>query len=840
MDNIKPKVPIKVKIIISLTTIAFFAISLNLYFSVNIFTQDKKSYIFESALKQSTHIANRIIFPIQKIENNISYILNLKDKEQIKYYFEGVDNVVYFNRGNFHHLADINKTDLKAKELEKIFQYNQKTAMPIILGGQLFYLLRFPVQFYTTTILLSLEDIEKELRLNKTFTTFLLNNHNHPYQQKISPDMQQQFNQLLHEKFTQGTKEIKINKTSYLVSYLKSTHYNFNVVTLIKKDVAFEVIKVLTKKTIFFGMVLLGIAIFIGTLLAISLTKPINKLYAFTQKVGEGKYDSKVEVNTNDELKVLANSFNSMTSEISSLLKTKEEMIVELQLAKDQLEEYNKNLEKIVAQRTAELREAHNFMSAMINSLDQGLLVFNRDSICLDVYTKACEELFQQSPAGKHFATVIGNTSEQDIKTFNQWSDIVFSQKIPFDSAVGLAPQSIRHGESYTDDNYQVIDLKYFPMLDEQENINNVVVVATDKTEEARAKEQFINKEKYVEMVLKILQNKKHFLTFLKEIENIIHNIKNNLQAVKDGTIPFSAELFMIDFHTMNGGFGIYSAYTMQQLARKIEGELVEQKEMSKEENTKFLTQLEKYIEEFEQEYTNYLKECEVIFGEDLNNARNSITIEKSYVEELQYKLFADDKDAKVFFETYFINIPIKEHFVPYINLVENLQTKLGKQINPLKFIGADLRVKPNQYLDFYQSLVHLFRNCCDHGIETPDERTEKGKEAAGTILIETQQTANELIIKISDDGRGIDPQKIREKLKELDPDQSYDHIPDDKIIYQIFEPHFSTAAELTSVSGRGVGMSAIKEVVENYRGTIEVHSAINQGTTFVFILPRD
>ena len=139
--------------------------------------------------------------------------------------------------------------------------------------------------------------------------------------------------------------------------------------------------------------------------------------------------------------------------------------------------------------------------------------------------------------------------------------------------------------------------------------------------------------------------------------------------------------------------------------------------------------------------------------------------------------------------------------------------------------------------------MVHLFRNCVDHGIEAPQKRIENNKDAQGRISIEFKRVQSKgrpwLNIHISDDGAGIDPARIREKLKELHPEQKYDDISDEEIIYKIFDPTFTTTEVVSELSGRGVGMSAIKDVIDKKRGSLKISSALGKGSDFIFSVPE-
>lgn len=172
----------------------------------------------------------------------------------------------------------------------------------------------------------------------------------------------------------------------------------------------------------------------------------------------------------------------------------------------------------------------------------------------------------------------------------------------------------------------------------------------------------------------------------------------------------------------------------------------------------------------------------------------------------------------------------------PYISLVSQLAKKFEKEINPLKIIGdkdliIDERMKP-----FIKSLIHVFRNSVDHGIETEEERLEKNKEETGTIRCEFKEQNNNLIIKISDDGAGIDKEKLKERLQENGLDTR--GISDKDLFNTIFYENISTKNTIDEISGRGMGMSAVKNELDTLNGQVEVHSQKDNGTYFEFTLP--
>lgn len=132
--------------------------------------------------------------------------------------------------------------------------------------------------------------------------------------------------------------------------------------------------------------------------------------------------------------------------------------------------------------------------------------------------------------------------------------------------------------------------------------------------------------------------------------------------------------------------------------------------------------------------------------------------------------------------------------------------------------------------------MVHLIRNAIDHGIETEEERIADGKDPAGTVKMIAYQEGNKGIIKIEDDGKGIDPDKIKEKCIEKNID--VEGLDDDQIVRMIFNQGFSTNEEVTNLSGRGVGMDVVKRKISNLGGNIDVKSEVGKGSTFTIELP--
>jgi two-component system, chemotaxis family, sensor kinase CheA len=843
------KLNLKTKILLGISILLIFAIIFNFYFAYQLFIKDKTSYIFESGLQKVESLSNQMAELITKnINRSNSYLLVAqKSKEDFQkllnsdpetllfaYRFNENEEWKIFTQQKENSSGENIEKDLKEwflkstkskQERGKLaydtFMINDRNLINLNLkdeSGQISYILDF-------------EKINSIFSEDNVFQNFLVDTKFNPLlnKEKETPPF---LKALANEKNTKGTKILTDGENEYLTSFAKFPNYNFFVAGIINKDKAFSIAQDLIKRSLSFGLILLGVSLAFGLFFSIQITRPINRLLEATRWIAQGDFRKKVEVNTKDELRILGNSFNFMSGEIESLLSQKEEMINQLEIANVKLEDYSKNLEKMVEDRTKELKKANDFIGAMINSLDQGLMVFDKDIQCSDIYTKVCEDLFHVNPKGKSYPEVLG-MNEKEATGVKKWSEIVFSEKIPFESALNLGPKEKVFGNDIDDDNFRHIKLQYYPMRGEDEKIENIVAVATDKTEEVRAVQDSLKKEAYVEMILKLVHSKKNFLNFISEAKEMVIELESHLISS-----PPNVEGAILLYHSMNGGFGTYSVSSLQSLARTSEQRIVD----IRENGIDPMVEQKELIEDF-----NHFKEVFESFIIEITNIfatnRESVEIAKDDIDKLM-QIVKDKASPEIYstFSEYLLKEPIEEHFTSYAELVEQLGSKLNKPMSPVQFENGHIRIAADEHKDFFSVLVHLFRNCVDHGIESPSQRAENKKPPEGNILVSfekgIQKKQRMLHIAIMDDGGGIDPSKVRKKLREINPEEDVDNISDSKVIYRIFDHSFSTAQEVTSVSGRGVGMSAILDIVKKKGGKLRVVSKPGVGSRFDFWLP--
>jgi len=182
---------------------------------------------------------------------------------------------------------------------------------------------------------------------------------------------------------------------------------------------------------------------------------------------------------------------------------------------------------------------------------------------------------------------------------------------------------------------------------------------------------------------------------------------------------------------------------------------------------------------------------------------------------------------------------PIGKVFGKFPRLVRDLTRESHKQID-LIISGEETELDKSVLEEIGDPLVHISRNACDHGVESPKERKAKGKPEKGTVRLMAGQEGSNIVIKVKDDGKGLDVQAIRDKAVDrgLVGRNEVDRMPDKEVFHYIFEPGFSTAKVVSDVSGRGVGMDVVRTNIEKLNGMIELESEVNAGTSISIKLP--
>lgn len=181
--------------------------------------------------------------------------------------------------------------------------------------------------------------------------------------------------------------------------------------------------------------------------------------------------------------------------------------------------------------------------------------------------------------------------------------------------------------------------------------------------------------------------------------------------------------------------------------------------------------------------------------------------------------------------------VPVGQIYSKLSRTVRKLARELGKEIE-LILRGEDTELDKMMVEELTDPLMHIIRNALDHGIESPDERRKKGKSPIGRVTLNAYQQGNSVVLDVIDDGRGIDPEKIRKVAIDRGLLTEKDSIDQNRAYELLFTPGFSTASQVSEISGRGVGLDVVKRNIQELKGTIDVMSRPGEGSTFRISLP--
>ena len=480
-------------------------------------------------------------------------------------------------------------------------------------------------------------------------------------------------------------------------------------------------------------------------------------------------------------------------------------------------EDLIRNLEIKVAERTKELRELNGTLSAILESLGEGFLVFDPKGLCGDVYTKACLDILEAKPAGQQLQTVL-KLDEKEKAEFDMWLQAVFSNTLPFDAMKDLAPKKFNHSQG------RHIFLEYFPIKAVgSEDMTSLVLVATDKTAEIEAQKESERQKEYAAMILKLIERRSQFVAFLDKYKQALVDLK------QDGFD--SREAYRI-LHTLEGEAGLLNLGDFRLALRVCQEKLQgDEKEYPKSLDEAAVT-LTQFTEKNKTIYDKIIGTGEVV------REVSEVKV-KEFKELLQSQLPHHQLIEK--FDQNFWMMPATKLVEHYGDLVGTIASKLEKKVN-LKVENGDINIDKDRFEPLMASLVHTIRNSLDHGFETPADRMAEGKPEEGTLKINFSKSIRNdvelLKIIVSDDGRGIPVDKIRKKLAEKYPDEDHSKLTDFDVLQSVLRPNFSTKDSVGEFSGRGVGMDAIQGEAERLGGKVFVDSVLGQGTKIHIYVP--
>ena len=491
---------------------------------------------------------------------------------------------------------------------------------------------------------------------------------------------------------------------------------------------------------------------------------------------------------------------------------------------------YTKLKEEIEARKTAEnerdiatkLAQLHEQNKEILDNLLNGFFTIHKDLTIAETTSKACEELFFNKIAGKHIEEAL-DLPEDNAAFLSLSLEQLFENIIPADVSLSFIPKKLKTN------NKKIIDFHFTPVLDDSGEPEKVIVVATDVTKQVAETKMLKLKEKKNQILINILHHNQTFKLFLK-------NYKSSLQTLAKTCDEKEGKRIL---HTLKGNSLTFGFELIGSLIHEMETQLNDDPEINFDESK------QEFSQELETLMVEFLHENSSVLGIDYHQK-----IEASFnLNEEQIKRFygfAEEIESPES-KSEFIELLNLHRLSPISVFTDVLKTKvpviikaLGKSIN-FSIKGENILVDRERLQSIFDNLIHGVSNACAHGIESEKERIEKKKPGKGKVLLFCAKEGNDLKVSIRDNGAGINKDKVVKSALQKGIIQEGDipNLKQEEIFSLIFCDNLSTADNVSEISGRGVGLAALKEAVDKVGGKIKIISHENRGTNINIYIPN-
>jgi peroxiredoxin/signal transduction histidine kinase len=475
----------------------------------------------------------------------------------------------------------------------------------------------------------------------------------------------------------------------------------------------------------------------------------------------------------------------------------------------------NVELERRVQKRTSEIRD-------LLDNIGEGFFSFGPDFVIHREMSAATEKFF---PTDIRFQDPFLVLKAKDPTETKSLLGLVFSGQTEFQMIEELLPQELAVGERTFGISYRWVKS---PRATTE---SKIIAVMKDISREKLLAQMHAREEELNAMIVRVAVDREGFLQLLSETQRMFDEIQVALQ-------PFDVAALFRHFHTIKGGMAVYGLARVARAAHAIEAKLTGATETIAPEIARDFAELRKTLD-------GQLDELKALVNRDELGAKDRVfKITQSQIsqlaDELLHSVPADAwKEIQAKVERLKLQ-PIQAPIKRLVTLAEELAPRLGKAVQ-VELKGQELPVKHDKLEPLFGVLVHLIRNSLDHGLETPEDRVARGKSEEGKLSIIASQDQSSLKLVIMDDGAGINVPKVKEIAVAkglLTPDKAA-ALSDRDAAHLIFAPGFSTKTEVTDVSGRGVGMDAVKDAVTRLGGRIRIATRPGVGTAFEIVIPE-
>lgn len=496
--------------------------------------------------------------------------------------------------------------------------------------------------------------------------------------------------------------------------------------------------------------------------------------------------------------------------------------------------------QEIIERRITEkkLLKATISLKNLLNNAGQGFLSFGHNLLVNEEYSTECQNLFgRQDLVYKKIPELLYPEDVHQQIFIKELLLEILQEKDNFrrDILFSLLPEEVTINNKFIKLSFKLIYNNH------KDNSDVFMLILTDINEKRLLQNQMMEERKTLKMIIRAMTNHDDFVEIIKDYQIFTLSEAHQLFAERHSLTISLSEFFRI-IHTFKGSFSQLGMINIDGKLHDLETKISHLRDniddQTKEDFLNLIDSL--HMSGWLEDDLKILKDH---LGEHFFTDR-IIKIPESKLLKLEEKLHTllspfecqeilpDMKQLRY--------KAFRELLRTYPEYVQNLAVKLEKLVAPLIIVGGETAVDSKRYLGFTRSLVHIFRNALDHGLETPNVRLENGKEEFGTIKCRIEIIENSLSLIVTDDGSGINVKAIREKAlaQGIFDFETCIKLPDEEIMLLIFNENLSTKEDVTMLSGRGLGLAAVKTELDKIGGKVTIESSLGLGTKFHFTIP--
>lgn len=503
-----------------------------------------------------------------------------------------------------------------------------------------------------------------------------------------------------------------------------------------------------------------------------------------------------------------ANASEASCDEIKTLTARFDEMGIALFMRDTELSQHRQGLETLVAERTQELSQRNEDMHLVLDTIDQGLAIVDLAGHFGGERSAAFHRWFGpiENPQTDFYRVLAGSDLALEENFQLAWEAVV-ENELPLDVTIAQLPSRLeRSGRYYA--------LAYRPILGEQSKLSKLLLIVSDVTSETEQLAHEKEQRELLAVLERVMKDRTGFIEFFNEGSRLADDLAENCRM---DDIALARTI-----HTLKGNAGIFGVTSIAELCHSLEDEAVRNG----------IDAMRRMLPWLVDAWTAFSEKVIPLIGA---TADDIVEIHHDELEGIAGCVRAGLPAAQILEALERLKTePVQARLERIAEQARRLAIRLGKAPVEVEIRAGNLRLPADRWSEVWAAFVHAVRNAIDHGLEEPAQRLALGKPVPAKLLLEAKEIENFFVITLQDDGRGIDWNAVRERARaaKLPAETQQD------LFEALFANGVSTASVVSDLSGRGVGMGAVREAVKDLSGTVTIETRRGEGTAIRLRVP--